>query len=102
MKPLIAIAISGLLLTGCSKSVDSKSKTFTYPLALGNQWTYSVVQTWENRDPIRVDTVWSSSDTVNLTVVQVDTIRPGVLSYTIRGVDVGLEMFFDSFPERTY
>ena len=45
MKPLLALAILGMLLTGCSKSVDSKSKTFTYPLALGNQWNYSVIWT---------------------------------------------------------
>jgi hypothetical protein len=101
MKQLLAIAILGMLLTGCSKSVDSKSKTFTYPLALGNQWTYSVTLTWKHGDPIRVDTIWGNSGIVNLTVAQVDTIRPGVLSYTIRGIDVGSEMR-DGIPERTY
>jgi hypothetical protein len=101
MKPLLAIAISGLLLTGCSKSVDSKSKSFTFPLALGNQWTYSVVATREYGDPIKVDTGWTISDTVILTVTQVDTIRPGVFSYTMSAIDVGLEMI-DGPPERTY
>jgi hypothetical protein len=101
MKPLLAIAILGMLLTGCSKSVDSKSKSFTFPLALGNQWTYSVVATLEHGDPIEVDTAWNISDTVNLTVTQVDTIRPGVLSYTMSATDVGFE-FIDGPPERTY
>jgi len=101
MKQLLAIAISGLLLTGCSKSVDSKSKTFTFPLALGNQWTYSVVSTREYGDSIKVDTFWRFSDTVNLTVTQVDTIRPGVLSYTMSAIDVGYEMI-DGPPECTY
>jgi len=101
MKPLLAIVVLGMLLTGCSKSVDSKSKTFTFPLALGNQWTYSVWSTREYGDPIKVDTFWSNSDTVNLTVTQVDTIRPGVLSYTMSAIDVGYPMI-DGPPERTY
>jgi hypothetical protein len=101
MKQLLAIAILGMLLTGCSKSVDSKSKTFTYPLALGNQWTYSVTLTWDHGDPTIVDTIEGNSAIVNVTVTQVDTIRPGVLSYTMRGIDAGSEMP-DGPPERTY
>ena len=101
MKTLLAIAILGMLLTGCSKSVDSKSKTFTFPLALGNQWTYSVVSTREYGDSIKVDTFWRFSDTVNLTVTQVDTIRPGVFSFTMSAIDVGYE-FIAPPPERTY
>jgi hypothetical protein len=100
MKQLVALAISAVMLTGCSKSVDSKSKTFTYPLALGNQWTYSTVLTWEHGDPIRVDTLFGNSDTMTLTVDQLDTIRPGVLSYTIHGVDA--RYMPDEIPEFTY
>ncbi len=40
---------------------------------------------------------------MNLTVTQVDTIRPGALSYTIRGVDLPVERFYvDIYPERKY
>jgi hypothetical protein len=99
MKPLLAIAISGMLLTGCSKSVDSKSKTFTYPLALGNQWTYTCVGTHEYGNPLKVDT--TGIFTLSATVEQVDTIRPGVLSYTMRSIEVGSEMPY-GIPECTY
>ncbi len=101
MKLLLTTAIAGLILTGCSKSIDSKSKSFSYPLALGNQWTYSCVLTWVHGSPIEIDTVPGNSASVILTVERVDTIRSGVLSYTLRGIDVGSEMI-DGIPERKY
>src|SRR3989304_2013300 len=55
MKPLLAIAISGLLFTGCSKSVDPKTKSFVYPLAMGNQWTYAHLGTMDYVDARKTD-----------------------------------------------
>ncbi len=58
LRVLVTVAALCGLFSGCSKSVDSKSKSFSYPLALGNQWTYCGVQTLEYGDPIEADTVW--------------------------------------------
>jgi len=102
MKLLLAIAILGMLLAGCSKSVDSKSKSFMYPLALGNQWTYSVVLTWDHGDPTIVDTIEGNSAIVNVTVTQVDTIRPGVLSYTMQAIMVESMIPDKEISEFTY
>jgi hypothetical protein len=99
MKPLLAIAISGMLLTGCGKSVDSKSKSFTYPLALGNQWTYKCVGTLEYGDPLKVDS--TGTWTFSVSVEQVDTVPPGVLAYNTRAIEVGSDMR-DGIPECTY
>ena len=98
---LYAVVLFSFLCVSCSKSVDSKSKSFTYPLALGNQWTYSVTLTWDHGNPTIVDTIEGNSAVVNLTVAQVDTIRPGVLSYTMRSIEVGSAMPY-GIPECTY
>jgi hypothetical protein len=99
MKQLLAIAILGMLLTGCSKSVDSKSKTFTYPLALGNQWTYSSVGTWEHGVPLVTDTTGIGE--LVATVEQVDTTATGTTLYTVRAVWTGSSMPY-GIPECTY
>lgn len=101
MKPLPAIALSGLLvagLAGCDKPVDPKVESFIYPLAMGNQWVYDYQTITDYRGKKPNDTLTFS---IAATVVGVDTILPGICSYTIRATSV----LFDwpsPPPERHY
>ena len=81
MRPLIAMALFALMLAGCSKSVDPKTKSFVYPLAMGNRWVYDYQTITDFRGKKPNDTVTYSS---TVEVVQVDTILPGICSYTLR------------------
>jgi hypothetical protein len=101
MRPLFGVALSGLIVAGslgCSKSVDSKVKSFIYPLAMGNQWVYDCQTITDFRGKKPNDTVTYS---IAVTVVGVDTILPGVYSYTIRATSVPPDEKTPS-PEKRY
>jgi hypothetical protein len=101
MRLISVIAISGVILAGCGKSidVDSESQSFTIPMACGNQWTYRRTWTWDKGDPPTIHI--GLSTTVAMTVDHVDTILPGVPAYVVRCSGVASDTF-DRIPEQTY
>lgn len=78
----LIVVLTVAMLAGCSKSIDSNSQSFPYPLASGNRWTYYLVSTQEHDDPDRIDIL--GTVTLKAAVEEFDTIEPGVTSCTTR------------------
>ena len=77
---IILFAALSIGVSGCDKPVDPKVKSFIYPLAMGNQWVYDYQTITDYRGKKPNDTLTFS---IAATVVGVDTILPGIYSYTV-------------------
>ena len=88
MKMFLKLLVLAVILAGCSKSLDSRSKTFTYPLQPGDSWNYRYSFFRQGADTtIPADTQFMSAWEV--LVERVDTVPPGVAAYTVRATIVG-------------
>ncbi len=81
MRTLLGITLISILAAGliaCSKPVDPRVESFTYPLAVGNTWIYEgrFIKDYRGKKPN--DTLKYA---VTASIDRVDTILPGVYAY---------------------
>ncbi len=109
MKTRLVFALSGMLIAGivgCDKPVNPKVESFIYPLAMDNSWGYDYQEIIDYRGTRTDDTLRYS---IIATVVRIDTILPGIYSYTIRETSAAIgwpepppELSYANLPDGMY